>query len=296
MTNKSQPTSGELVDVLFQKAGGCKWFSVLAYMATSTGINSISFFFYQIPFLVQKQVYSCEFSIPDQNMQEVCTVENICSDDPRISSWEIDYSDDRSLNNWQQQLGLMCEPDYKGALLGSISLFAMLATLPFLPPLADKYGRKWVFVVGRFIECILFTILMSTSSWTLMMAVMAGFGMTTTTRMTVGITYMQELFPTHRQVLILVMFWVEGSLIYMLCTIYFWKISKDWFNFVLIGYILCILTTGLSLIVPESPRLLLAQGRIEEFKKALDFVAKVNFRPKFDWSKIDLTSAKYEMR
>ena len=188
----------------------------------------------------------------------------------------------------------MCEPAWKGALLGSISLFAMLATLPFLPPLADKYGRKWFFVGGRIVECILYTVLMSTSSWTVMLAVMGGFGLTATTRMTIGITYMQELFPTNRQVLILVMFWCEGSLIYMACTIYFWKVSRDWFNFQLVGYILCLLTTALSFFMPESPRFLLAHGRIEEFKKAIDLVAKINFRTKFDWSKIDLTSAKRE--
>lgn len=119
----------------------------------------------------------------------MCNVENICAGDPRITSWEVDYADSRSLENWVQKLDLMCEPDWKGALLGSISLFAMLISLPVLPPLSDKFGRKWFFIAGRFVECILYTVLMFTESWLVMLMVMGGFGLTSTARLTIGLTY-----------------------------------------------------------------------------------------------------------
>jgi len=191
---------------------------------------------------------------------------------------------------------MMCEPDWKSALLGSISLFGALATLPFVPILADKYGRKLLFVAGHLLECLLYTILMFTSSWSIMLAVMGGFGMTTSTRTVIGYTYLTEMFPKNRQVLVVVLCLCEVSLIYMAGTFYFWQIGRASFNFLLVGYVICIVTGIMGLIIPESPRFLLAHGKFEEAKKALDFIAKLNFRPAFDWSKIDLTSAKSDKK
>ena len=177
----------------------------------------------------------------------------------------------------------MCEPAWKGALLGSSTLFGKLLTLPILPPLADKYGRRRFWVAGRILECILYSVLMFTRSWTVMLCVMTGFGMMSTTRLTIGITYLQELFPKSHQTYILVTMFVECALIYVACTLYFWIISKDWFSFVLIGYILCILTTLVTFLVPESPRLLFSLGHIEQGKATLDRIAWYNCMKPLDW-------------
>jgi len=130
-----------------------------------------------------------------ENATQICSAENICSEDPRILSWAVDYSNELSLDNWIQKLGLMCEPDWKGAMLGSAGFFGQLLTLPILPLLADKFGRKNFFLGGRVIETILFSVLMYTTNWFVMVGVMLGFGMLATSRLTIGITYLVELFP-----------------------------------------------------------------------------------------------------
>jgi len=183
----------------------------------------------------------------------------------------------------------MCEPDWKGAMLGSAGFFGQLLTLPILPLLADKFGRKNFFVGGRIIETILFSVLMYTTNWFVMVAVMLGFGMLATSRLTIGITYLVELFPKKHQTCMLSIFFTESSLTYIMCTLYFWKLGKDWFNFVAVGYVTCVVTLILSFFVPESPRALFTLGKIEEGKKALDFIAKVNRQPAFDWDKIDFS-------
>ena len=77
---------------------------MIVYIALGMGANVIrSFFVHFIPFLIQKQVYTCEFSEAALTMGEtegLCTRENICDGDERIISWDIDYSDNRSLHNW----------------------------------------------------------------------------------------------------------------------------------------------------------------------------------------------------
>lgn len=125
-----------------------------------------------------------------------------------------------------------------------------------------------------------------------MMVVMAGFGLTTTTRIIVGFTYLTEMFPKKRQVVAVTINLVENSTVYILGTIYFWQVSRNWFYFVLFGYIVSVTTCLMSFFVPESPRFLLAHGKLEETKKAINLIAKFNFKPPIDWSKIDLSAAK----
>ena len=121
-----------------------------------------------------------------------------------------------------------------------------------------------------------------------MVGIMLGFGMLAVSRITIGITYLVELFPKKHQSSVVSLLFTESSLIYIMCCLYFWKLGKDWFNFIAIGYALSIVTLILSFFIPESPRALFTLGRIEEGKKALDFIAKVNRKPAFDWDKIDL--------
>lgn len=70
------------------------------------GANIVrSFFVHFIPFLIQKQVYECTYTdevLAAGSTEGICTRENICAGDTRILSWEIDYTDNRSLQNWQQ--------------------------------------------------------------------------------------------------------------------------------------------------------------------------------------------------
>ena len=56
---------------------------------------------------------------------------------------------------------------------------------------------------------------------------------------------------------------VEAS-IYLLATIYFWLICKDWFYFALIGFVLNLFSAVCAWFMPESPRFLLSKGHIDE--------------------------------
>lgn len=84
-----------------QASSSCNLYLVLVYVAVAMGIGSTSFFYYQIPFMIQKQVYSCILIDPMiDNATEICSAENICSEDPRILSSEVDYSNELSIDNW----------------------------------------------------------------------------------------------------------------------------------------------------------------------------------------------------
>ena len=102
-----------------------------------------------------------------------------------------------------------------------------------------------------------------------MLIILFTFGFINSLRTNVGYIYMIELMPKKWETFIGT-FWncVEG-LIYLQATIFFYYISKNWLNFVLIGYFLQIFSTIFVWLLPESPIYLLNKGRYEEMKDAL---------------------------
>lgn len=63
---------------------------------------------------------------------------------------------------------------------------------------------------------------------------------------------------------------------YLFATLYFWMVSKDWYNFAMIGYMLNLLTAVGAFLLPESPRFLLEKGRIDELEETMQMIANFN--------------------
>ena len=53
------------------------------------------------------------------------------------------------------------------------------------------------------------------------------------------------------------------------------------------GFIHCVISFFITIFVPESPRLLLASGKSEEFKAAMNTLAKWN-KKEIDWNSVRL--------
>lgn len=81
---------------------------------------------------------------------EICTRRNICAGDNRIIHWEIDEDSENTLQNWRQKLSIdMCEETWKVSFIASAFMLGWAATLLWVPPLADLYGRKRIFASGN---------------------------------------------------------------------------------------------------------------------------------------------------
>ena len=79
----------ERLNQLLLEIGGFGRLQFLSYLVTWGGWVSVSFWLYALGYFIQKPVYKCVFagSVPEADMDEICTAENICDGDPRISSW-----------------------------------------------------------------------------------------------------------------------------------------------------------------------------------------------------------------
>ena len=81
---------------------------------------------------------------------------NICTN-PQIQSYEIDWDDPISLHNWIEKLDLTCASKWKLGLLSSAYFIGYCVTLLWFPVIADRIGRKPVFVVGAIVDLILYS-------------------------------------------------------------------------------------------------------------------------------------------
>ena len=132
----------------------------------------------------------------------------------------------------------MCATPWKVGFIGSAFFLGWCTTILWLPRLSDGNGRKKFFMAGMALNMLLYTMLMTCESLDAMIFVMFCFGMTTSIRINVGYVYLMELVPENKQTLIGTCWNIGEAMVYMIGTIYFWKISKDWYFVVLIGYVM----------------------------------------------------------
>ena len=163
-------------------------------------------------------------------------------------------------------------------MLGTSYFIGYVLTLLWLPRLADVYGRRPLFTVGMALQWVLFTVIMVTKNFWVMLTTIFLFGMLASIRQVTGWVYFMELLPKKNNTVAACVFCVIDALTYLMVTVYFLAISKDWFYIILFAYILQVLGAGLCWFLPESPVYLLSRKKIPETLAVFTRMAKVNKR------------------
>ena len=118
--------------------------------------------------------------------------------------------------------------------------------------------------------------MLSISNLDAMIITMFCFGALASCRLTVGIPYMMELLPKADRAFAFTVCAMVDISVFLLGTIYFWKISKHWFYFCAIGYLLQMFASIAIWFLPESPVLLVQHRRLEETRRSLRTIAWMN--------------------
>ena len=116
-----------------------------------------------------------------------------------------------------------------------------------------------------------------------MIAIWFLFGALSSVRMNIGYVYLMEMLPEKWQTPITSIWNVQEAFIYVLATLYFWKISTHWFYFVVIGLGFNIISVVLLFFLPESPRYLVTVKKFDEAKAAFEVMARFN-RKNLEWN------------
>ena len=89
----------------------------------------------------------------------------------------------------------MCEPDWKGSLIGTVFYVSWCLSLLILPHQADKIGRRGIYLCSRLAETLLFVGTMLTTNYWLMAGLLICFGIAAAGRINVGTVFLVEWLP-----------------------------------------------------------------------------------------------------
>ena len=186
-----------------------------------------------------------------------CNRKHICDAELPYDMFRPIKSQSQYLNNWAMKLHLVCRPYYEVGLIGSSFFFGLMIMIVPVPMLADKYGRKQVFVTTIIVSIAIQISLIYVNGFDDAISCMFVLGMTYPGRQIVGTFYITELIPESMRSGALLFTSLFGSIMSILMTSYYRFISVDTHGlqilFVIYGSINLIFV---MLIVPESPKYL----------------------------------------
>jgi MFS family permease len=137
---------------------------------------------------------------------------------------------DETLDNWVEKFDMLCEPKWKIGLLGSMYFIGVIVGMTFVPPLADAFGRKIIFIVTLIISVFAQLGLILTNNLYEAYVYQFFIGSTFAGRVIVGLNYMLEfVIPSWHQAII---FWllISECISTILMTAYVQFIDKCWFS------------------------------------------------------------------
>lgn len=223
-----------LVDKYLKKAGGFGCMQLLVVITCMCCFSSVNFFFAQMSYMELYPKYTCTYSNQTEPMH--CKPEDFCHN-ANVTSYVIDWDADESLHNWVEKLNLTCVSKEKIGWLGSSFFVGWIATLFVLPRLADLYGRKWIWRLGMIVQLASYTVIMLTHNVNVMIAAIGVIGACNTARVNVGFIVMLEFLPEEKHALVGSSVWITESFVNIVGVLYFTFMSKNWYWFVLVGYI-----------------------------------------------------------
>uniref|UniRef100_A0A4W3JQP1 Solute carrier family 22 member 4-like n=1 Tax=Callorhinchus milii TaxID=7868 RepID=A0A4W3JQP1_CALMI len=194
--------------------------------------------------------------------------------EPCVDGWE--YSTDRYISTIVSQWDLVCNDDWKIPVPISLRFFGNLCGSLLAGHLSDRYGRKIVLFGGIAIQTILSLSQAAVQSWEMfcVLCFLIGVGDVSnyTTSFVLGVELFTKSVRTAYTSIGICFFFALGYAILPLIA-YF---VRDWRMLILALFLPELLCFPLWWFIPESPRWLLSQGRVEEAEAIVKAAAKKN--------------------
>lgn len=113
-------------------------------------------------------------------------------------------------------------------MLGAFFLLGVVIGSLTLARLGDVYGRKPIFILGLLIQLASTIGILLVKNWIVCIFLLLAFGVALSGSRFVGYSYLIELMPTHKQVLVGTLEFLFEAAAYLFICVYFFTISKRW--------------------------------------------------------------------
>lgn len=236
-----------------------------------------AFALYPMTFYELQPQYLCRAD-PSQEW-ESCKPEDFCEQDPTsgpLLEHKVDTESDLSLHNWVIDYGMQCAPKYQFGLFGSMFFFAVVLSSILLTPLADRFGRRPILLIGTAMNCITQTVMLFSESRQLTYGLVFILGLGMPMNVFVGYIYAMELIPANRTSYVSAVTMGNDGLVIAVASIWFQVVSKNWKTIFATATVLLYATHFLAWSMPESPAYLLTRGRYNEARAVMTSIARKN--------------------
>jgi MFS family permease len=126
------------------------------------------------------------------------------------------------------QLNFYCESGMMLSLIGVAFTLGVVIGCVTLARLADIYGRKPIFILGMLLEISCAVCFLFCTNWILADLLFLIFGASLIGSRFVGYTYLIELMPTDKQVIVGTTEFLMEAAVYLFNCLFFFYISKNW--------------------------------------------------------------------
>ncbi|XP_027853755.2 solute carrier family 22 member 21-like isoform X2 [Aphis gossypii] len=203
---------------------------------------------------------TCNYDAFDRNSKEKC------------NKW-IFLETERTIVN---DFGIMCEENkWKLSMVGTINSIGQFVGIPLAGFISDKYGRKFILIIGSVLSAILGTLRsFSTNYYTFLLFELLDSIASSGVYAATFVLGLELVSPKSRVTVSTLMgcFYPMGAVIMGFAA----YMILDWRIMLRVLYLPGLLILGYAWYVPESMRWLQTQNRIEEMANVLSKVAKSN--------------------
>jgi len=262
------------VDAIFNETGGFGRFQWL--LSVTYWLNNKSVMLLILALAYLQKVPKEYFCVYEGEMEPVsCKPADFCNN-PSVTSFEPNMALEDSYDNWVMRFDLHCAPKSKIGFISSSFFMGWAFTLVWVPRVSDLFGRQKVLIAGTVVNFMAFTVLLTTTSYSLLILCMTTFGMMSTVRVQVGVNYMYESVKRAHYTNLYMLIAMGEGICGIAATLYFMFISKSYFGLLFMGYIWNTCAMIAAFFYPESPRYLVKSGQIDHAGQVFNQVAKVN--------------------
>eukprot|EP00347_Sterkiella_histriomuscorum_P005881 403354919 len=244
---------------------------------------NVALMMYNYGYFFMYPKYQCQMNMDASNPlasdnYQSCSREEICGSRNSIN-YRIDQTNEYSLQNWITQLDLTCTDSFKISLFGTLDFVGQLISSIVMPPIADKYGKKYFTITATYLQIIMYIMMLvfsrSTSLYYLCTFI---FGVLFISKNYITYAHMVDMVGTERVSSYTSVLFCVDSMIFIVCPVILKFISRNTEIFLYMSLGFAIVTAVLMRVLGfnESLKFNLESGKYDQAKRDIKQVCRTN--------------------